>query len=497
MQLSYVATVFGLVQLLYFFLLARHVPLSGDEIWYFESSKLIPALIGQAICLDFRSAGRTIAELVDHGWFMPGMSILLAPVTFLTDSIAIVRLYLGALNFGVVVTILFAVQKQFGGRAPVVYLLCCLVVPYFSLYCFAIWGDLIAAHLLLYLVFFVFNRPLDSGSRGFVLGLRVGAALGAITLLRGFYWMFAPLFVAMFAAATPAGEPLWVRFRIAAAPSAALVLALTLVLAWWSVEVTRFYGFHLTTTSTTLSRITLFGSPDYFKSVWQDDCGPKNTSPGYFDPKNSSPDYASGVSRDVSVFYNYVYCRATARHRSYAQQVEIELTAAMAGVSFGRKARLIAVNLGEFFLNSEYFLNRFAQISNPSTGYPPREWRESVFKLLMQINYWGWRVIAALGLALLLIPIAPSINNLYLSTIYKYCVLLYSTHPFMVEAHGRYYVEYIPFIAAAVAAAGSRKPASLFRLNRLDDRMLLPVVALQVAVPLIALALAISYLAAA
>jgi len=44
---------------------------------------------------------------------------------------------------------------------------------------------------------------------------------------------------------------------------------------------------------------------------------------------------------------------------------------------------------------------------------------------------------------------------LFLSTVYKFSVGLYSTHPFMVDAHGRYYVEYIPMIAAAAAAFAS------------------------------------------
>src|SRR5438309_3972388 len=247
MRLPHIAAAFGIVQLLVFVLLARHVPLSGDEVWYFETSKLIPTLVTHLFYLDFAGARDAFFKIIDLGWFMPGMSILLTPVTLFTDSIPIARFYLGVLNFAAVTTLLVYMHKEFGRRGPLLYLLCCLVIPYYSMYCFTIWGDLIAAHLLLCLLLFVFGTRTDLKSPTLGFAIKVGGALAGITMLRGFYWMFAPLFVALFVLRIPAQESVWSKMRLAAGPSAAFILALAIVLAPWTAAVSKLYGFHLTT----------------------------------------------------------------------------------------------------------------------------------------------------------------------------------------------------------------------------------------------------------
>src|SRR4051794_38765886 len=139
MRVSHIAAGFGIVQVLAFVLLARHVPLWGDEVWYFETSKLIPPLVAHLFHLEFGQARDALFKIVDLGWFMPGMSILLTPVTLFTDSIPIARFYIGVLNFLAVTRILVCVRKEFGERGPLLFLLCCLIIPYYSIYCFTLW----------------------------------------------------------------------------------------------------------------------------------------------------------------------------------------------------------------------------------------------------------------------------------------------------------------------------------------------------------------------
>jgi hypothetical protein len=377
---------------------------------------LAMSLVRQFFQFDISEAAATLSQIVDEGWFMPGMSILLAPLTLITDPVLckeiqniqiladdpskvpsvcvqdpfpahfvlIARFYLGVLNFAAVATILRYLQKAFGPRGPLIYMLCGLALPYYWMFSFMIWGDLIAAHLLLCLLLFVFDRigsPMKANSHGLGSAVWIGAALGGITYLRGFYYMFAPLFAALFFLGLPPHRPLRVRIGIAALRSSGFVLALAVVLAPWTAAVTWHHGFHLTTTSTPPSRIILLGNSD--------------------------------------------------------------------------KVR-IAANIRRFFFEDD-FPYRFARISEPSVGYPPREWRRSAFDILICVNYWGWRALLAIGTILLLTPIAFNTSNLFLSTIFKYVVVLYSTHPFMVLAHSRYYVEYLPFIAAALAAVATAR----------------------------------------
>jgi hypothetical protein len=479
MRFSYVVAAFGVVQLLVFAFLASHIPLIGDEIWYFETSKLIAPLVLDLVGSDFHGAREILDTIVGRGWFMPGMSILVFPVTFFTDSVAMIRLYLGALNFAAVVTILVYLRKEYGDRGPRIYLLCCLAVPYYLVYCFTLWGDLVAAHLLLCLSLLVFDRRNDSSPPGLALGLTVGVALGMITMVRGFYWMFAPLFAVLFALGTPAREPLSVRLRLAAVPSGALLLALAIVMAPWTALITLRDGFHLTTTSTTLSRIVLIGSNEYFNGLRQYPCGPDG----------------SLHRRDITSLDNYIRCVAYRERRTYAEQSRVELALVTAGVPYADMVRAVAANVRSFVFDSEEILDVFAQSSSSSTGQPPREWRQALFEMLMKLNHWGWRVLLTIGILLFLTPMAPTPGNLLLSTIYKYSAALYSVHPFMVDAHGRYYVEYIPLIAAT-AAAFARTPQPLLALKLPSDSLQWLVLVGQVIALLVAPALAIAYFAA-
>lgn len=480
MQVLRVVAAFAVVQLLVFGLLANSIPLSGDEVWYFDGSKLIPPLISHAVHLDFSRAREIIATMVDRGWFMPGMSIVVAPVTFFTDSVPIIRLYMGVLNFAAIATILVYLRREYGNRGPLIYVLCCLAVPYYLVYCFTIWGDLIAAHLVLCLLLMVFHRRKDSQPPGLGFAMAVGVALGIITMERGFYWMFAPLFAAMFAFGSSAQIPLSTRLGHSAALSVALVLGVAVVLAPWTAGITRHLGFHVTTTSTTISRIVLLGSDDYYSQTRQDSC--------------SSPDRPYGNRQDdIGYLDNYIRCRADKAGRTFAEQERLELAAATAGVTYADKVRLITKNVQSFFLDqSEAFLRRF---SNESNAISPSEWRQAQFNALMILNHWGWRALLTIAILLFLAPMAPFRDNLFLSTIYKYSVALFSTHPFMVDAHGRYYVEYVPFIAAAVVAfVGTSQP--LLAWKRPSDDLQWLVVVGQVLALLVAPALAIAYLAA-
>lgn len=479
MRISYVVAAFGVVQLVVFALLASHIPFSGDEIWYFETSKLMTPLVLDVVRFDSHGASEILSSIVDRGWFMPGMSILLMPVTSLTDSVAIIRLYLGALNFAAVTTILVYLHKEYGGRGPLIYLLCCLAVPYYLVCYFTLWGDLLAAHLLLCLLLLVFHRRNDSPPPGLALALTAGVALGVITMVRGFYWMFGPLFAALFVLGTSAREPLAVRLRLAAAPSGALLLGLAVVLAPWTARITAHLGFHVTTTSTVVSRMVLLGSNEYFRRLAEDPCG--------------NPDRS--LQRDISAIDNYIRCRAFRDGHTYATQSRIELASATATVPYADKVHAVAANVRKFLFDSEAFLDRFAQISNRSDGNPPAEWRQALFDILMKLNHWGWRALLTIGILLFLTPMAPSAGNLFLSTVYKYSIALYSTHPFMVDAHGRYYVEYIPLIAAATAAfASTRRPLLPRKLP--SDRLQWLVLVGQVIALLVAPALTIAYFAA-
>jgi hypothetical protein len=113
----------------------------------------------------------------------------------------------------------------------------------------------------------------------------------------------------------------------------------------------------------------------------------------------------------------------------------------------------------------------------------------------MKLNHWAWRALLVIAILLFFTPMSLATNNLFLSTVYKFSIGLYSTHPFMVDAHGRYSVEYIPMIAAAVAAFASTPDPLIGRGQSSDSVRWLVLVGQAIAL-LIAPALALAYFAA-
>ena len=61
------------------------------------------------------------------------------------------------------------------------------------------------------------------------------------------------------------------------------------------------------------------------------------------------------------------------------------------------------------------------------------------------------------GVLLFLLPIKLDRRGLTLSILFKYPVLLFSLQPFVHEPHGRYYVQYVPYIAMAIAVTTANR----------------------------------------
>jgi len=140
---------------------ARTVPPSGDEQFYVVNARAIAAALHDVCHLDTTAARDLPKRLVDLGWFTPGMSFLLVPVAALTDSVPLFRLYVGLLNLGGTLAILWYLSRR-SAAAPLIFAAGVLAVPYYSVFAFMLWGDLLAAHLLL-----LRDRLGDRRMRGF------------------------------------------------------------------------------------------------------------------------------------------------------------------------------------------------------------------------------------------------------------------------------------------------------------------------------------------
>ncbi len=424
--------VVAIVFSLYFALLVRPLPPSGDEAWYLERATLVLDLLAHAGRLDWDSVSGILDRIVDRGWFMPGMSVLIALGTVFGRSIVVLRLYVGVLNFILVCLIARSLTKRNGKAAGTVFLLVPIVLPYYVIYSFLFWGDLLAAHAFLLLGLWLVDRIEACAGQGLrpKVGILLGLGLAMVTYLRGAYWVCLPLLLlGIFFSSFDRGS-LRERLRHLVLVGGACSLVFGLTIAPWSLLVTRDHGFHVTTTSMTMSQIIAFGDRGHVDSIGD----------------RSEPNLFHRVHR-------YIRNRATETERSFGEQASIELEKATDSLT--PKAYLSRVRDGfrAYWLDSEAFMERFERISRSGRGALPPDWHRTIFDLAEGLNHRVWRTLLAIGILLFVIPIAPDRRNLSLSTLYKFTFFFFSLQPLFAVAHGRYYVQYVPFIAMALGTA--------------------------------------------
>ena len=124
------------------------VPLSGDEVHYAKAAKAIGAFLRVEIPLE-----TMLATVVDYGWFVPGMSLLLTPLyVFGTPDVALVRIYLLIATFCLFLVAIREVNVEFGRRYAVVLLIFPGLDITWHLFAATAWGDTCAG-LVLVVVF--------------------------------------------------------------------------------------------------------------------------------------------------------------------------------------------------------------------------------------------------------------------------------------------------------------------------------------------------------
>ena len=179
-----------------------------------------------------------------------------------------------------------------------------------------------------------------------------------------------------------------------------------------------------------MSQIIAFGDPEYVGSIG--------------DPRESNPFFR---------VHRHIQDRARAAGRSFRDQAGVELERATDHLTLKGYVDRVRRNLRSYWLDSEAFMKRFERISRAGGRIlPPDGWR-GIFESAERLNRGVWRVLLSLGILLFAIPVSADRRSLILSMLYKYVFFFFSLQPFFAVAHGRYYVQYVPFIAMAAGAA--------------------------------------------
>ena len=140
----------------------KDVPLIGDEDFYSRKSVVIAKYISSLFQEKKNDYVKTISSVIDHGWFVPGMSIVNTPLQILAAhqaSLASMRIFMIIINV-ICMYIIYRllIKLNFGFLRSFLFIIFCSIVPLYRMYIATLWGDLVGAQLaLIVLLHFEFN----------------------------------------------------------------------------------------------------------------------------------------------------------------------------------------------------------------------------------------------------------------------------------------------------------------------------------------------------
>lgn len=121
-------------------------PFTGDEWFYYENGYRI----GQWLLGTGPSTANLGSHLIDNGWFMPGSSVLLVPISlFGQPSLPVVRLYMSLIGAALALWAARTLWSTFGWRAVAVFLIFPGLSPAWQFMGKTVWGEFPAGLLLM------------------------------------------------------------------------------------------------------------------------------------------------------------------------------------------------------------------------------------------------------------------------------------------------------------------------------------------------------------
>lgn len=307
----------ALLQVVLFHQVSR-ARLSGDEVAYIDGGKALSNLLRDLAGLHQPDTAELQRDVVGNGWFMPGMSLLLAPLYLLVPDagLAGVRGWLGALTLLVLVATVWDVRRQLGRPWALGLAVVPGLVPMWRLFGFTAYGDLLAglvATLLIARVAAVLHRA----SARTPPTLREGVVIGLLAIAT-VYLRSSSTVLVLGVGLSGLFAVRWCGRR-AVVPllvSGAVFLGL---LAPWSIAASAtFHARVLTTTSVPMAMANTFGDRDV---VCYGPCDPGSTI--WFSPVRYAREVAraTGVSEVRVLTQMSAYARQDVTARSYARDV--------------------------------------------------------------------------------------------------------------------------------------------------------------------------------
>lgn len=407
------------------------VPLSGDENSYYAGAEALGLWVRSLITDS--AAPDVVGDVVQNGWFMPGMSILLSPVFVLLGAgvpVIVVRLTALGINLCLVGFISHRVERLWGSTADRIFLMILLSSPYYILFLATAWSDLVSLHLALLGLFWIHHQFFVDQAPSPVVGegVRGGLLVAGLTYMRGLY-------PATYLVLVIANLLRWIRLGAtrpqlrqplaSAAISGAVAL---LLLSPWIAATSARFGQTFTVTSSSLSKIVWFADPDYIERAQEE----------------------TGVGPIFHAVQALIVNNAEANSTTYMEEAAAEEERVLSGRSRSQQFADLKLNFRRYYAvdDATPFMQRFFRLRcNVSAACLP----DALQTFLFFWANWSWRLLLVGGVVVLVIPYRIiRTEDAFPAFLWKALVVLLALHPFVVMAHERYYAQFVPLFALGV-----------------------------------------------
>jgi len=199
-------------------------------------------------------------QLVGRGWFMPGMSCVIFPITFIAkklhlntnETITISRYIIGFLNFFLNIWIVSLSIKSFSKKSQIACLYFLTLTPILLIQSFTFWGELLATKIIIILIL-----SMQTGKTNLKISklLTMGITTCFIVYLKPSFILILPVFT-FFLFFKVYSQENWIQATI---KSTLFLVSFTALLSPWSASISKVLGAKtLTTSSIKLNTIVAF-----------------------------------------------------------------------------------------------------------------------------------------------------------------------------------------------------------------------------------------------
>jgi hypothetical protein len=402
--------------------------INGDEEFYLSRASFFVKNIFKVINGELNFA-LFVDTIVDRGFFVPGVSIILLPVSFIfagSPPLYMIRAYAILINI-LLVFFIYRELVKLGLKQTKAKLAVIIpfLIPYYLYYSGAIWGDLIASHAAI-LLFLFFERRLRDENKKWCIYICIGAGAGFISLTRPQYCVLPAIFMLRL---------LFLYLDKETSLKKTSLLAFLLLISFlfsitpWHIALYKKFGpfFYITS-----PKVKPFAKDDTYMKQATKKFGP-NLHSSYWIFAVQDKLYNDAQKKGITLYENI---------RIESKYLKKNLTKK----SFLEKIKLKRATMVRFYFLENTFLKRFI-----STG--KNQPTKIMEKIIYKVNTVNWYLLLILGIVSFLFPFTAKNNNYTLPLYCKGLIFILTSHPAFRGGHARYYVQLIPLFSVSLIIA--------------------------------------------